>query len=105
MMGILKFKKSRNAESADSSRRSFVWKMGAGASAALASTVGMAKAETGAANSPSLQVALLQEERALRKVHQAFEFRVGLLGDGRRKAIEGRGHDRLAGVRGPHGWR
>ena len=73
MMGILKFKKSRNAESADNTRRSFIWKIGAGASAALASTAGMAGAETGTAKSPSLQVALLQEEKALRKFHQAFE--------------------------------
>ena len=72
-MSVLKPKKLRNTESADNSRRSFVWKMGAGASAALASTVGMAGAETGTADNPSLQVALLQEEKALRKFHQAFE--------------------------------
>jgi len=58
-------------------RRSFIWKIGAGASAALASTVGMASVRTGAdtatADAPGLQVALLQEEKALRKFHQAFE--------------------------------
>lgn len=72
-MSILKPKKLRNTESADNSRRSFIWKMGAGASTALASTAGMARAETGTADNPSLQVALLQEEKALRKFHQAFE--------------------------------
>jgi len=48
-------------------RRSFIWKFGAGASAALIPTVSMAKTET----PPT--VALLQEEKALRKFHQAFE--------------------------------
>jgi hypothetical protein len=58
-----------------SSRRSFIWKVGAGASAALASTVGMAtaKAEPSTADNPALRAALLEEEKALRKFHQAFE--------------------------------
>jgi hypothetical protein len=55
------------------SRRSFIWTMGAGASAVLASTAGMAGGETATAADPALQVALLQEEKALRKLHQAFE--------------------------------
>ncbi len=59
-------------------RRSFIWKMGAGASAALASTVimaaGMAKAEAGSTtDNPALRAALLEEEKALSKFHQAFE--------------------------------
>jgi hypothetical protein len=48
-------------------RRSFIWKFGAGASAALIPTVSMAKTEA----TPT--VALLEEEMALRKLHQAFE--------------------------------
>jgi hypothetical protein len=72
-MHILKQKKSQNAESADKGRRSFFWKMGAGVSGALASTVSMARVETGKADSLSLQVALLEEEKALRKLHQTFE--------------------------------
>jgi hypothetical protein len=56
-------------------RRSFLWKMGAGASAALASTAAMGvsneKADT--ADDPALRAALLEEEKALRKFHQAFE--------------------------------
>ena len=60
------------------SRRSFVWKLGAGASAVLASVAGtagakMPKAHTPDADDPSLRVALLEEERLLRRLHQAFE--------------------------------
>ncbi len=76
-MGILNFRKSRNVESTDSDRRSFIWKLGAGASAALASTAGMARAEVRAADDPALRVALLEEEKALRKFHQAFEAGAG----------------------------
>src|SRR5262245_1015646 len=56
-------------------RRSFIWKFGAGASAALASTAGMsmAKAEADTTDNPALRAALLEEEKALRKFHQAFE--------------------------------
>jgi SnoaL-like protein len=56
-------------------RRSFIWKMGAGASAALASTAGMsmAKAEPSTTDDPALRAALLEEEKALRRFHQAFE--------------------------------
>src|SRR5580658_5972247 len=55
------------------SRRSFIWTMGAGASAVLASTAGMSERESATAADPSLQVALLQEEKTLRMLHQAFE--------------------------------
>jgi len=55
------------------SRRSFIWNMGAGASAVLASAAAMAGGETAASADPALQVTLLQEEQALRKFHQAFE--------------------------------
>jgi hypothetical protein len=58
-------------------RRSFIWKMGAGASAALAPTVimtaGMAKAEARTTDNPALRADSLEEEKALRKFHQAFE--------------------------------
>ena len=54
-------------------RRSFIWKMGAGASAALLPTVSMAKAEASTTDNPALRAALLEEEKALRKFHQAFE--------------------------------
>jgi hypothetical protein len=58
-------------------RRSFIRKMGAGASGALALTagLGMAKteAETSTTDNPALRAALLEEEKALRKFHQAFE--------------------------------
>jgi hypothetical protein len=58
-----------------STRRSFIWKMGAGASAALASTAGLdvTKAEAGTTDDLALRAALLEEEKALTKFHQAFE--------------------------------
>ncbi len=58
------------------SRRSFIWTMGAGASAAVASAAGMVSGERESvtAADPVLQVALLQEEKALRKFHQVFEL-------------------------------
>ena len=68
------------------SRRSFVWKMGAGVSAALAPTallpaslpaVSAAGAEPATADDPAselaLRAALLEEEQALRLLHRAFE--------------------------------
>jgi hypothetical protein len=80
MMNILKSKKeSRLPKSADNDRRSFFWKMGAGISTALASTAGLAAAETETetgtenADDSSLKVALLEEERGLRMLHQAYE--------------------------------
>lgn len=55
------------------SRRSFIWKLGAGASAALASAAGPARAGAGNADDPALRAALLEEERALRMLHRAYE--------------------------------
>lgn len=57
------------------SRRSFFWKMGAGFSAALVPTVasGGAEVEHGQVDDPALRAALLEEEKALRQLHQAFE--------------------------------
>jgi hypothetical protein len=60
-------------------RRSFIWKMGAGASAALAPTVtmaaslGMTRTEASTTDDPALRAALLEAEKALVKFHQAFE--------------------------------
>jgi hypothetical protein len=56
-----------------SNRRSFIWKLGAGASAAVASTVGMARADAPKVDSAALRLASLEEEKALRQFHQAFE--------------------------------
>src|SRR6476659_1105846 len=76
-MNVLKHRESRTAQSEDTSRRSFIWKMGAGATAALAPiagmAAGMAKGEAGTTDNPALRAALLEEEKALRKIHQAFE--------------------------------
>jgi hypothetical protein len=63
-MSILKSGKARTTEAADRGRRSFFWKLGAGVSAGLASSVGIARAETSNADG---------EELALRKLHQAYE--------------------------------
>jgi len=56
-------------------RRSFISKIGAGVSGALASTAafGIGKAEASTTDNPSLRAALLEEEKALNKFHQAFE--------------------------------
>lgn len=54
-------------------RRSFMWRLGAGASAAVAATAGSAGAGTGTRDDAALRAALLEEEMALRKFHQAFE--------------------------------
>jgi len=56
-------------------RRSFIWKFGAGASGALAATsvLGMPAAEASTTDDPALRAALLEEEKALRELHQAFE--------------------------------
>jgi carotenoid cleavage dioxygenase len=64
-MSILDRSKSPPAEAADRNRRSFFWKLGAGVSAALASTAGLARAESGNAD---------REELAIRKLHQAYEL-------------------------------
>jgi len=55
------------------SRRSFIWRLGAGASAAAASVAGMGAARAGNAEDPALRAALLEEELALRRFHQGFE--------------------------------
>jgi hypothetical protein len=73
MMRHLTSLKSRTTESADNSRRSFVWKLGAGASAVLASVAGTARAETPKADNAPLRVALLEEEKVLRTLHHGFE--------------------------------
>lgn len=56
------------------SRRSFFWKLGAGASTALATTAGLARAERSVADDPALRAALLEEEKVLRKLHQDFQL-------------------------------
>lgn len=54
-------------------RRAFIRKLGAGASAGLAATAGMAGATPATADDPALKAARLEEERVLRRLHQAFE--------------------------------
>lgn len=71
-MRILKPRPSAQSDSADRGRRSFFWKLGA-VSTALASTAGVARARTGDADDLSARVAALEEEQALRKLHQGYE--------------------------------
>jgi SnoaL-like domain len=63
-MSILKHRQTGNTESADGGRRSFFWGLGAGVSAALVSTTGLAGARTGDTGA---------EESALRKLHRDYE--------------------------------
>jgi SnoaL-like domain len=76
-MSILKRRKAqvraRVAESADSGRRSFIRRVGAGVSGALASTAVGARVEAGDTDDLSLKVALLEDEKSLRRLHQNFE--------------------------------
>jgi carotenoid cleavage dioxygenase len=65
------------AKSRNRSRRAFIGKLGA-VSTALAATAGAVVAatpgrETPIAGDPSLRAALLEEEKALRRLHQTFE--------------------------------
>src|SRR5690606_40303059 len=73
MTSTVKPNEAPNDVSVDSARRSFCWKVGAGVSTALASTTVMARSATSDADDSALRAALLEEERALRKLHQAFE--------------------------------
>jgi hypothetical protein len=56
-------------------RRSFIWRIGAGASGALAATaaLGVSHEEARTTDNPALRAALLEEEKVLRKFHQAYE--------------------------------
>src|SRR5688572_15538853 len=56
-------------------RRSFIWKIGAGASGALAATAafGVPREDASTTDDPALRAALLEEEKAVSKLHQSFE--------------------------------
>jgi hypothetical protein len=72
-MGI--FKRNASTPPVAAGRRSFIRKLGAGASAAVTSAVAMGKAlpAAGDADDPALRAALLEEEKVLRKLHQSFQ--------------------------------
>jgi len=80
-MSILKSKTATGKKQTNTNRRSFMLKMGAGVSTALAATVpGMAKSGTGeekdlknSVDSLSMQVAMLEEENMIRQLHQTYE--------------------------------
>lgn len=73
MMNKLKPRRSASADTPDNGRRSFFWKLGAGVSGALASASVMARPGARDEDDASLRAALLEEEKSLRKLHQAFE--------------------------------
>jgi hypothetical protein len=73
MISITKAKQSEAEASPDKSRRSFFSKMGAGVATAVASTAALASGESADESDLSLKVALLEEEKALRRFHQSFE--------------------------------
>ena len=54
-------------------RRSFILKLGTGATAGVASTLGLAAGKPVSAHDPALKARLLEEEIALRQFHQSFE--------------------------------
>jgi len=70
-----------DAQKPDKTRRSFFWKLGAGA---LAATAALARSESGDSENLSRQVAQLEEEKALRKLHRDFEQ---ALDDGRYEEV------------------
>ena len=73
--------KSNTQEKADSGRRSFLWKVGAGMSAVIAATVpaaampllGSDKKIKADADSLSKQVEVLENEKNIRELHKAYE--------------------------------
>lgn len=65
--------KASNADAADVGRRSFFWKLGAGVSTALASATAVGRAASDATDDGALRAALLEDEQAIRRLHQAFE--------------------------------
>ena len=62
---------SNRPETADTGRRSFIWKMGAGMSAVVASAT--AVGSSAGADDAALRAALLEEEKELRRLHQQFQ--------------------------------
>jgi len=74
-MNSKKSKTKKVKEQTDSNRRSFLWKAGAAVSAGMAAAVpGMAKTDNDEqVNQLSRQVASLEDEKAIRKLHSTFE--------------------------------
>jgi hypothetical protein len=69
------------------SRRSFISRLGIGASCALASAAGMAKADLPKADGAAQRVAALEAEKALRQLHKGFE-----------RAMDNGMHDEIIGM-------
>jgi ketosteroid isomerase-like protein len=65
------FKSFRRQAGADTGRRAFLWRFGAGTAGAMASVAVTAK--PAGAEDPALRAALLDEEKALRKLHRDFQ--------------------------------
>lgn len=78
----MKFFKPRGAVTTSVARRAFIWKLGAGVSAAGAASVSLA--EPAPADDAALRAGLLEDEKALRQLHQSFE---NALDSGRHDAL------------------
>jgi hypothetical protein len=61
------------AKAVRASRRSFFWKLGAGISTTVASTVGLARPGAVETDDLSLRVAMLEDEKLLRRLHEAYQ--------------------------------
>lgn len=73
MMDILKSFRRRGGGTADAGRRSFIWKLGVGTAGAVASVAAVAQPAEAGVDDPALRAALLEEEKALRRLHADFQ--------------------------------
>ncbi len=72
-MSILKPERRDIKEQTDKSRRSFMWKVGAGMSAVLAASVPAVAKSIDSDDSLKRRVAALEDEKKIRSLHQAYE--------------------------------
>ncbi len=86
-MRILDVIRRGREASTDTARRAFMWKLGAGATGAIASVAVTAGPATAiATDDPALRAALLEEEKSLRMLHRQFQQAVD---EGRHEAVIG----------------
>lgn len=84
-MRILELIRRGRGASTDTARRAFMWKLGAGATGAIAS-VAVTAAPAAASDDPALRAALLEEENSLRMLHRQFQQAID---EGRHDAVIG----------------
>lgn len=86
-MDIFRSFRRREGGATDTGRRSFIWKLGAGTAGAVASVAAAAKPAEAGIDDPALRAALLEEEKALRRLHHDFQ-----------QAIDAGLHDQVVGL-------